>query len=178
MDVMIDLETLHTSPSAAILTIGIVKFDPKHLSSADQLRANALLIKLDVDEQFALGRAYSEDTVAWWGNQPQEIQDAAFSGDRTPLAEGIDKFHKLVWNSDRYWSQGSFDYVILEDLYRTMQRTPPWAYWQCRDSRTMFDFIDGKLDRTGHHDAMEDSIQQALAVQRALKKIGWRGEKL
>ena len=47
-----------------------------------------------------------------------------------------------------------------------------------RDSRTLFDFVDGNLDRTKHHDAVEDAIAQAEAVQRALRKIGWNGVKL
>jgi len=34
------------------------------------------------------------------------------------------------------------------------------------------------MDRSKHHDAMQDALEQARAVQRALKKIGWRGEKL
>ena len=38
--------------------------------------------------------------------------------------------------------------------------------------------VDGELDRTKHHDAVEDAIAQAEGVQRALRKIGWTGTKL
>jgi hypothetical protein len=176
---MIDLETLDVQPTAAILTIGAVKFNPKITTSVDDLREKTLLLRLDLDAQFELGFTYSDDTINWWADQPKEVKDAAFYGDRISLQDGLDKLHSFVWNSDRFWSQGSFDYVILEHLYRKMQRTPAWNYWQVRDSRTLFDFIDGNLNRkTGHHDAAEDAVQQAVAVQRALKKIHWTGDKL
>jgi hypothetical protein len=33
-----------------------------------------LYFKVDVDAQTALGRHVMEDTINWWGTQPQEIQ--------------------------------------------------------------------------------------------------------
>jgi hypothetical protein len=174
---MFDLETLDTKPTAVILSLGAVKFDPKTQSVPDQLPK--LLLKFDIDAQNDLGRTTSDDTIEWWGKQPPHIQEEAFGLEgRAPLLEAIDQFHKFVWNSDRIWSQGCFDIVIVEDLYRMVGRTPPWNYWQIRDSRTLFDFVDGKMDRSKHHDAMEDALEQARAVQRALKTIGWCGEKL
>jgi hypothetical protein len=177
LDCMFDLETLDTKPSAVILSLGAVSFDPKTLSIPDEMPR--LMLRIDIDAQNDLGRTASDDTIEWWGKQPAHIQEEAFSEEgRTSLAESIDQFHKFVWNSDRIWSQGCFDIVIMEDLYRMVGRTPPWNYWQIRDSRTLFDFVDGKMDRSKHHDAMEDALEQARAVQRALHKIGWHGEKL
>jgi hypothetical protein len=66
----------------------------------------------------------------------------------------------------------------MEHLYTSIGKPYAWQYWQVRDSRTLFDFVDGNLDRTKHHDAVEDAIAQAEAVQRALRKIGWNGTKL
>lgn len=175
MDLMFDLETLDTKPSAVILSLGAVRFDPRSFNIEDQV----LLMKLDIDAQTALGRTMSDDTIEWWSKQAPEIQEEAFSEhDRTNLEEAIDMFHKFVWNTDRVWSQGSFDVNIMEDLYRMVGRPIPWNYWQVRDSRTLFDFIDGDLDRSKHHDAMEDAKEQARGVQRALKKIRWQGTKL
>ncbi len=175
MDVMFDLETLDTKPSAVILSLGAVRFDPKGIDIVDF----GLMLKFDIDSQTALGRTVSDDTIEWWSKQDPAIQEVAFSEhDRTHVNEALDQFHKFVWNSDRIWSQGSFDVNIMEDLYRMLGRPPAWNYWQVRDSRTLFDFIDGKMDRSKHHDAMEDAKEQALAVQRALKKIKWNGTKL
>lgn len=177
MDCMFDLETLDTKPSAVILSLGAVKFDPKVVSIPDDLPK--LMLRFDIDGQNALGRTASDDTIAWWGKQPPHIQEEAFSEEgRIHIEEAVDQFHKFVWNSERIWSQGAFDIVIMEDLYRMVGRTPPWNYWQIRDSRTLFDFVNGQMDRSKHHDAMQDALEQARAVQRALKKIGWRGERL
>ena len=177
MDVMFDLETLDIKPSAVILSLGAIKFDPRQ--KGVDLGAPRLSLRIDIDEQSALGRTINDDTIAWWGTQSKEAQDAAFSEEgRVSLTEAVDQFHKFVWNSDRVWSQGNFDIVIMEHLYTSLNKPYTWQYWQVRDSRTLFDFVDGELDRSKHHDAVEDAIAQAEGVQRALRKIGWTGTKL
>ena len=170
--VMFDLETLATSADTAILTLGAVIFDP----ASDQI-FDQLMIKFDVDQQLAMGRVYSESTLEWWGKQSAEMQAIAFSSDnRVSVEQAVDQFHRFVWNNDRIWSQGSFDVNIMEHLYHQLGRPVPWQYWQVRDSRTLFDLIDGALDRSKHHDALEDALAQAQAVQRALRKINWTGQ--
>jgi len=74
---MIDLETLDTGPSATVLTLGAVKFDPY---TAKEPYAE-LYIKLDIDEQDRLGRTVSDSTIEWWGKQDPAIQEEAFSPD-------------------------------------------------------------------------------------------------
>jgi hypothetical protein len=177
MDVMFDLETLDTKPSAVILSLGAVKFDPRQKGLDPD--AERLSLRLEIDPQSAMGRTISDDTIAWWATQSKEAQEAAFSDvNRVTVEDAIDQFHKFVWNSERVWSQGSFDVNIIEHLYTSIGKPYAWQYWQVRDSRTLFDFVDGQLDRTKHHDAVEDAIAQAEAVQRALRKIGWNGTKI
>lgn len=177
MDVMFDLETLDTKPSAVILSLGAVKFDPKQ--KGIDPNADRLSMRLEIDPQTSMGRTVSDDTIAWWATQSKEAQEAAFSEEgRVSIEHAVDLFHKFVWNSERVWSQGSFDVNIMEHLYTSIGKPYAWQYWQVRDSRTLFDFVDGNMDRTKHHDAVEDAIAQAEAVQRALRKIGWMGTKL
>jgi hypothetical protein len=174
---MFDLETLDVKPSAVILSLGAVKFDPRQ--QGIDPNAERLSLRIDIDSQSTIGRTISEDTIAWWATQSKEAQDAAFGEhDRVSLEEAIEQFHKFVWNSERVWSQGSFDVNIMEHLYTNLGKPYAWQYWQVRDSRTLFDFVDGAMDRTKHHNAVEDAIAQAEAVQRALRKIGWTGTKL
>jgi len=177
MDVMFDLETLDTKPSAVILSLGAVKFDPRQKGL--DLGAERLSLRFEIDPQSAMGRTISDDTIAWWATQSKEAQEAAFGDvNRVTVEDAVEQFHKFVWNSERVWSQGSFDVNIIEHLYTSIGKPYAWQYWQVRDSRTLFDFVDGKLDRTKHHDAVEDAIAQAEAVQRALRKIGWNGTKI
>ena len=56
---MIDLETLHTTPHAAVLTVGGVKFNPFDSSEPH----SEFYFKLDIDSQ---NRDVSDDTIAWW----------------------------------------------------------------------------------------------------------------
>lgn len=174
---MFDLETLDTKPSAVILSLGAVKFDPRQ--KGIDPNADRLSLRIDIDSQTPLGRTVSDDTIEWWSKQSKEAQEAAFSDvGRVSIENAVEQFHKFVWNSERIWSQGSFDVNIMEHLYTAMNKPYAWQYWQVRDSRTLFDFVDGTLDRTKHHDAVEDAIAQAEAVQRALRKIGWNGTKI
>ena len=168
---MIDLETLDVKPSAVILTVGAVKFNPQTISARDELQE--LYMRVDINEQDKLNRSISENTVTWWQTQDEEVQNEAFTDEgRLQLSNVIEEINKFVWNSGKVWSQGSFDINILENLYNSLDISPPWQYWQVRDSRTLFDYVDGSLDKTINlHNALEDAAQQALAVQRALSKI-------
>ena len=174
---MFDLETLDTKPSAVILSLGAVKFDPRQKGLDPD--TERLSLRHEIDPQSTMVRTISDDTIAWWATQSKEAQEAAFGDvNRVTVEDAIEQFHKFVWNSERVWSQGSFDVNIMEHLYTSIGKPYAWQYWQVRDSRTLFDFIDGNLDRTKHHDAVEDAIAQAEAVQRALRKINWTGTKL
>lgn len=170
--IMFDLETLDTKPTAVVLTLGAVKFDANSIGET-------LSLRIDINAQVELGRTISDSTLDWWGKQSKEIQDIAFSEEnRVPLHDAIEQFHKFVWGAERIWSQGSFDVNIMENMYANVQRPLSWNYWQVRDSRTLFDFIDGELVRSNPHDALQDAISQAKGVQNALRKIGWKGARL
>ena len=69
---MIDLETLHTTPRTAVLTVGGVKFNPLDNSEPH----SEFYYKLDLDSQ---DRDVSDDTIAWWSKQDPKVQEEAFS---------------------------------------------------------------------------------------------------
>ena len=51
----------------------------------------------------------------------------------------------------------------------------PWNFWQIRDSRTLFG-VHGdprQKGKAGLHNALEDAISQAEAVQTVFKRIGF-----
>jgi exodeoxyribonuclease VIII len=168
---MIDLETMSTSHNATILTLGAVIFDPFSNKIFEEL-----YFRIDIDVQAEMGRDVSDDTLDWWSKQDPEIMLEAFSDDdRLPLDEAMDKFHKFVWNCDKVWSHGAvFDIVILEDLLRQMKRIEPWKFWNCRDTRTLFDLADPEMPQTAKHNALEDARRQAIGVQNVYRKLGYR----
>ncbi len=79
-DIMIDLETLATSPDAAILTIGAVKFDPFG-DDINEPNCDKFYVKVDLDSCDRIGLVTHDDTIAWWANQSKEAQEEAFSPD-------------------------------------------------------------------------------------------------
>ena len=68
MDVMIDIESLGTSPDCTILSIGVVLFDPKGMGITSKLE-----LKPNVEEQTEIyKRSIDEGTLLWWSKQSPE----------------------------------------------------------------------------------------------------------
>jgi hypothetical protein len=166
---MVDLETLATSPDAVILTIGAVTFDPASNKIFDKLYH-----RVDIESCDRLGMTVNDDTVEWWSKQAADVQTEAFAEDnRLPIEEVIEKFHKFAWNCDAFWSHGAtFDLVILDCYYRKLNKVPPWNFWQIRDTRTLFDLgYDPEMPKEGLHNALEDASRQAIGVQTIYRKL-------
>ena len=166
---MVDLETLAVSPDALVLSLGAVHFDPY----SDEIM-DTLYFKIDIDDQDRLGREVDPNTVEWWSRQDPKIMEEAFSIDnRVPLTEAIDRFHKFAWGCTAFWSHGAtFDLVILEDIYRQLNKPLSWNFWQLRDTRTLFDLgFDANMPKDSKHDALQDAIRQAIGVQNVYRKI-------
>jgi hypothetical protein len=169
---MLDLETLGTRPGCVILTLGAVKFDPYSL----QEPGPGIYFRVDVDEQTALGREVQEDTLAWWISQADDIREEALGeNERVSLDTLYRDLNRFLVGANNIWAQGPlFDFAILENLYRQMGWPTPWQYWQIRDSRTLFGVhgdprVKGKA---GLHNALEDCVSQATAVQQVYNKLG------
>ena len=168
-DIMIDLETLDTSPFCVVLTIGAVIFDPK---------GNGIIDKIDlrpsIEDQLALGRVVNDETVKWWGNQSAAAQHEALGDhDRIPFKEAMEKLHKFCWNRDKPWSHGAaFDIVAMETSWASFGMQSPWLFYKVRDTRTLFDVTGVSLKDGGYvttHKASEDAARQAFIVQKAYK---------
>lgn len=170
MDIMLDLETLATSPDSVILTFGAIKFNP---FDRDTDMDQGLYFRINVDEQIALGRNVDEGTVAWWGTQSEEVREEALGEDgRVDLETFTRMLNKFVLGADRIWAQGPvFDIVILENLYRQLGKPAPWPYYSIRDSRTLLKAL-GDTRRPGAllHNALADCVSQAEAIQDAVRR--------
>lgn len=166
---MVDLETLAVSPNAVILSLGAVHFDPHSDHFGD-----SIYMRIDLDDQDKLNREIDPNTIEWWSKQDPQIMEEAFNPDnRIPLSEAIDRFHKFAWGCDAFWSHGAtFDLVILENIYRQLNKPLPWNYWQLRDTRTLFDIgIDPRMPKESKHDALQDAIRQAVGVQNVFRQL-------
>lgn len=172
MDIMIDIESLDTTPNCVILTIGAVLFDPKGDGISERLE-----LRPTIEEQTTTyNRSINPDTVRWWGNQsPEAIEDALGDQNRMAFKDCMDVLYHFCWNHRSVWSHGApFDVVVMESAFTQLGIKIPWPYYSVRDTRTLFDLTRVKLSDGGHvtkHTAIDDAEHQALTVQRAYKKL-------
>lgn len=172
MNVMLDLETLSVKPDAVILTFGAVKFDSFSKSPVTA----TMYARIDVDEQINLGRSVDQGTLDWWSKQADDVREEALSdGNRISLEQFTADLNRFLVGANEIWSQGTvFDIVILENLYRQLGKPIPWQYYQIRDSRTLFQ-VHGdprEKNKAGLHNALEDCISQAAALQEIYYNLG------
>jgi len=172
-DIMIDMETLDVLPTATILTIGAVKFDPFG-DDINEPSCEKFYVKVDIDSCDRLGCTASQATLDWWANQSKEAQEEAFSPDgRIDIADALIQLYKFCWGAKRVWSHGAgFDVIICEHLFRKIGKAVPWSFWEVRDTRTLFDLgIDPQRPPVLKHHALEDAWNQAVGVQNVFKKL-------
>jgi hypothetical protein len=172
-DVMIDMETLDVLPTATILTIGAVKFDPfgDDVNDSDMDR---FYVKVDIDSCDKLGCTVSQDTLDWWSKQSKEAQEEAFTPDgRIDIVDAMNQLYKFCWGAKRVWSHGAgFDVVICEHLFRKIGKAVPWSFWEVRDTRTLFDLgINPRRPPVLKHHALEDAWNQAVGVQNIMRYL-------
>jgi hypothetical protein len=172
-DIMIDLETLATSPNAAVLTIGAVRFDPFGDDISDP-KCQKLYIKVDLDSCDELNLEVNDDTIAWWASQSKEAQEEAFNPEgRIHVREAFNQLYKFSWGAKRVWSHGaSFDTVICENIFRKLKKAVPWKFWEVRCTRTLFDLgMDPRRPPVLKHHALEDAWNQAVGVQNVYRSL-------
>jgi hypothetical protein len=178
-DVMVDLETLSTSPTAAILTLGAIRFNrtwkPDDLPSIKNV--DLFYRKIDLASCLAVGLEMNASTIEWWMRQPDVARKEVFSQPRMSLVQTLEEFSQWLGTSKYIWSHGDdFDTVILTQAYRACGLKLPWHYSHTRDTRTLLDVakVDVKMledDKDILHHAAFDCYRQIYAVLEAFDKL-------
>lgn len=174
LDIMIDIESLDTSPNCVILTIGAVSFNPKGMGIVEKLE-----LRPTIEEQTEkYNRVINDDTLRWWSEQsPEALEEALGDRGRISYSDCMDQLYKFCWNRRSIWSHGSsFDVVAMESAFRNLDIRIPWPYHSVRDTRTLFEIAgvslkDKKYSTKTTHKAIEDAEHQALVVQDAYRKL-------
>lgn len=178
IDVMIDLETLDTSPYCVILTIGVVTFNKKGSGIIERLELRPTI----EDQTEIYDRIINDDTLRWWSEQsPEALEEALSDANRTSFKSCMETLYKFCWNKHSVWSNGaSFDIVACETgMRQTLTDYPnpiPWPFYTIRDTRTLYEIAGVKLSDKKYgskttHKAVEDAEHQAIVVQDAYKKL-------
>lgn len=144
LGIMIDLETLGTSPNTMIATIGAIAFDNKSGKHIGQ----PFYAKIDLNSYKKYGVfSFDAETLSWWMEQGDGARKEAFCGNnRVKISQALQEFISWYGNVTYgakkvyIWSHGaSFDIPILSFALKTVEMDIPWQFWNIRCTRTLFD---------------------------------------
>lgn len=154
--VMLDLETVDTAPTAAIIAIGAVCF-------AGPNRGRKFYAVIDMQSSLDAGLTTTEDTIEWWGRQSDEARKIFTDPKRVDLVTGLKAFASYIDPHAKLWGDGAaFDNAILANAYRVTGVDQPWKFYNDRCYRTIKAGINAEVVRKGtHHNALDDAITQA-----------------
>lgn len=162
-ELMFDLETLDTKPSAVVLSVGAVIWETFY-SETDGLiwePVEQFRSVLNIQEQVDRQRTVSQSTLLWWHRQSVHAKDEAFSPVRQPVEQVLTDFRAWVGEYadpdvgdsgiNAFWaSPVAFDFPIWEDLAMTFSNFVPWNYNQRYDVRTVV--REANLSASSHKD--------------------------
>lgn len=162
---MIDLETLGTSPGCVVHELAAVSFDP----ATDDTSEFYLIIDIESSER--AGLTISATTLKWWNDQGGPRQDGA---DEFHAAMKFFKAFLDYSSPESVWSWGSdFDLPILRALFKAAGLHWPLKYWTTRDARTVWDIANPGVihPRAKGHNALDDCRRQISQLKESLTKL-------
>ncbi len=185
MDLMVDIEALGKFNDSIILTIGAQLFEPEEIGWITEPQWDSVIqenylpymnIRIDVDEQEAMGRSIDDGTMRWWAKQSPEAQEEAFSlENRYPLRDALLQLSVLARSCRRVWSKGPlYDYAILEHALNQCKIPNPWKFWNVMDARTVYRLVPDEVlgDKTVNgHIALDDCRNQVVMLQKAFRHL-------
>jgi DNA polymerase III epsilon subunit-like protein len=166
-DLMVDIETMGTGSSAAIIQIGACYFDRK----TGQIGPN-FLININLEDSITNGFTVDPSTQAWWAKQDQTIL-AEILATGIQAKQALEQFRKFVRNGVPIWSHATFDFVLLQNALKKFE-LPPLNYKMARDIRTLVDLSGINLAdydwSKKTHNAYDDCVFQVSYCTDALRK--------
>lgn len=166
-NVMLDLETLDTRPTGAILSIGAVVFSGKGVT--DEFY-QTIFLQSCIDA----GLTVNGSTFRWWMERPDEARSALFTKSLS-LEEALTKFEQWLPAGSKVWGNGSdFDNAMLAHAFDKLGMEVPWKFWNNRCYRTTNALLGKNIpvERSGtHHNALDDARTQAEHLIQILNAI-------
>ena len=180
--VMVDIETLDTKPTAVVVSIGAIIFNP--FRPLDLMSKNQFYIEIDVNKQYEdLNRTVSMDTIKWWIKSSNEENSSPFNN-RNPanVTDAIIEFNYFIANNalqSAWCNHTLFDFVILDNLFRQVIKKPfPIRYYNqydmatVKEIRKLFGLPNYEYNTQKSHNALHDAINQANLIIDTFSLIG------
>ena len=169
---MIDIETLSTSPTAAVIAIGAVAWLEGRVEQHETF-------EVLIDPSIAVGTR-DPRTLQWWDEQDPSVRGRMFSG-KALTSEALVQLRNwyLRQGIEEVWANApTFDLIILEASFRATGVEIPWMFRDTRCMRTLtrlakrrgIDYQPAYENRMAH-DALSDALAQARAVDLILSKL-------
>lgn len=181
MDVMLDIETLGTTPGSVIFALGAVAFSPHRDPIAWPEFYSVISIKSCLDA----GLTKDQDTLNWWKAQAPEAREALTNAE-SPLAPDLKTvlqdfrgfLRKLVSKKEELvvWGNGSdFDNVLVASAFHAVDLSVIWSYKANRCFRTLNNLFPDQaianLPAETAHNALQDAKNQAIAANAILEYL-------
>ena len=184
---MIDLETMGSTPGSVIASIGAAFFDPKEDYSIDLPEDLPMFYRnVSINSCLKAGLTVEEETIFWWMGQGKEARDALSTPKPVSIQIALRELKDFYWKQKDVlgkgpiyvWGHGAtFDQPMIAAAAKAIGTKEPWMFYNCRDTRTLYDlaFDGGKpksaVDNTVKHHALHDSINQIVHVQEAYRVL-------
>jgi exodeoxyribonuclease VIII len=175
--IMLDLETLGTSPYSTIIMIGACVFDPCAIVQSAVVTDR---FEVAIDPAQSAGLRMDATTVLWWMDAGRDEARKVWLGKpKVPLREALDGFADWLMSHKasgvRIWGNGSdFDNALLHQAYEVAQRDAPWSFRHNRCFRTLRSLLaleEGHYLGTAHT-ALADAENQAIRANQIIRKLG------
>lgn len=198
-DIIIDFETFGNTSKAAVIDLAVIAFDPDphKIESFNAIASRGKRFKFRLAEQKG-ERLFAKSTIKWWKDQSAEARaNLAPTIEDVTTLQGIQGFLDYCRENDvdpwksQMWCRGmSFDFPILVDLIRDIERyngvaedeidtfaLEPVKFWNQRDIRTAIEAYSmvrgltttpleqGMLDGFVAHDSVHDCAKDILMLK-------------
>ena len=175
-NVMVDIESLGTTPGSAILSIGACVFESVGHPGRDEYYRN-----IDFLDSTFVGLTLNPSTVKWWSEQsPEAIR--VLTKNPVSLKGALNTFSVFLQKDDQVWAKGpDFDLVLLRAAYDIVGIRAPWSFRLTRDVRTILAMAELAGQKKPYpstfegfikHFALHDARLQMMQVQNAARFLG------
>ena len=149
--IIIDIETLDTSPTSVITEIGVLVFDRSTLLESASFSTTPCVF-----HQLAAGRSTSPETIAFH-QKNRSLPDRYSDFHPKDASASLRRFIQQ-YTPRRIWIQGpDFDRPIIENFCNQLGDPLPWEFWRTRDTRTLWDLaMPGVKHSSRPHHALPD----------------------
>lgn len=164
-NIMLSLETLATSPDAAISAIGAVKFD------LDRGVYERFYVNVDVQSCVGYCMHIDVKTLRYWINLPDNAMTRIFGENSTIITQALIEFSEFVGpEGSLIWANGAeFHNTILGEAYLRCNIEKPWQFYHNRCARTIRESF---LQSTTAPWAVAGNISLKNAENQALYLLG------